>query len=159
MASIRVNWYRDPSKDILSNSTLYTDTPSPVVGTILYNNLGEDSGAKVSKVNQDGSFEVESNVTITLSASETRKASSGTINGIAFSFGTDRVVNPSSIVVKKGELCTVSLVNGFGSDIYLDGELLASTGPGDEMLTASFTPTADCTLEFIVYVGGGGGQQ
>ena len=77
MPPLRVNWYRDPSKDIVSNSTVYTDTPSPVVGTILYNNLGEDSGVKVSKVNQDGSFEVESNVTITLSASETRKASSG----------------------------------------------------------------------------------
>ena len=159
MASIQVNWYRDPSKDIVSKSTLYIDTPSPVVGTILYNNLGDDSGVKVSKVNQDGSFEVESNVTITLSASETRKASSGTVNDTAFTFGTDGVVNPSSIVVKKGELCTVSLVNGFGSDIYLDGELLADTGPGDEMLTASFTPTTDCTLEFIVYVGSSGGQQ
>ena len=62
MASIRVNWYRDPSKDIVSNSTLYTDTPSPVVGTILYNNLGEDSGVKVSTVNSNGSFEVESPV-------------------------------------------------------------------------------------------------
>lgn len=159
MARIYVNWYRDTSKDIVSKSTVYTDTTSPVAGTILYNNLGEDSGMKISVVNQDGSFEVESNVTITLSASETRRPSSGTINGIEFEFGTDRVVEPSQIVVKKGELCTVSLVNGFGSDIYLDGELLASTGPGDEMLTASFTPTADCTLEFIVYVGGGGGQQ
>lgn len=159
MASISVNWYRDTSKDIVSKSTVYTDTTSPVVGSILYNNLGENSGMKVDTVNSDGSFEVESNVTITLTASETRQASSGTINGIAFAFGTGGVVEPSQVVVPKNKECTVSLVNGFGSEIYLNGELLANVDPGVETLTTRFTPTADCTLEFIVYVGGGGGGQ
>lgn len=55
-------WYRDTSKDIVSKSTLYTDSTTLVEGAILYNNLGEDSGIKVGTVNSDGSFEVESEV-------------------------------------------------------------------------------------------------
>lgn len=158
MATMYVNWYRDTSKDILVKSTVYTDTTSPVVGTVLYNNLGEDSGAKVSKVNQDGSFEGESNITITLSAYETRKPSSGTINDIAFAFGSDKVVEPSQVVVPKDKECTVSLVNSYMAEIYLDGELLAEADYTVDTLTTSFTPTKDCTLEFIVYAAASGGQ-
>ena len=159
VAEPEVRYDRASDKDIILTSTLYADSTTPVEGATLYNNLGEDSGIKVGTVNQDGSFEVESNVTITLSASETRQASSGTVNDIEFTFGTDGVVEPGQIVVKKGELCNVSLVNGFGSDIYLDGELLATIDYQPDVLTASFTPTDDCTLQFIVYVGSSGGQQ
>ena len=49
--AITVNWYRDTSKDIVNKSTVYTDTTSPVVDSILYNNLGENSGMKVGTVN------------------------------------------------------------------------------------------------------------
>jgi hypothetical protein len=151
---------RNPAYDIIiyepeESPILYTANNSIRTGDILYNEVGYDTGLKIGTVNSDGGFKLDT-VTITLNAPETRRASSGIIDGIAFAFGTDGVVKPSQIVVPKNKECTVLLVNGFGSDIYLDGELLANTGPTVETLTTSFTPTKDCTLEFIVYSGGGG---
>lgn len=139
---------RDLNFDIIiyepeESPVLYTMNNSIQAGDILYNEAGYDTGLKVGTIISEDSFEIESTVTITLSASETRKASSGTINDIAFTFGSDGVVEPSQIIVKKGELCTVSVANSTAK-IYLDGELLASNG------TTSFTPTKDCTLEFVV---------
>lgn len=153
-----VRYDRASNKDIILTSTLYTDSTTLVEGATLYNNLGEDSEMKVSKVNQDGSFEGESNITITLSAYETRKPSSGTINDIAFAFGSDKVVEPSQVVVPKDKECIVSLVNSYMAEIYLDGELLAEADYTVDTLTTSFTPTKDCTLEFIVYAAASGGQ-
>ena len=151
MASIRVNWYRDPSKDIVSKSTLYTDTPSPVVGTILYNNLGEDSGMKVSTVNQDGSFEVESSVemvTVMLTKNNKAVSATATINDIDCVLESYDVV-PSSVSVEKGKLCTVSLTfSCFGARIYLDDVQIGGSSDNRQPLVVTFTPTTDCIILF-----------
>lgn len=60
--AITVNWYRDPSKDVVGKSTLYTDSTTLVEGATLYNNLGEDSGIKIGTVTSEGSFTVKSEV-------------------------------------------------------------------------------------------------
>ena len=133
--------------------TIWVNDTTLTPGMVIYDNTGTYTDYRIQDVYAEG-FKLDT-ITITLSASETRRASSGIINGIAFAFGMNGVVEPSQIVVPKNKECTISLVNGFGSDIYLDGELLANIEPGVETLTTSFTPTKDCALEFIVYSGGG----
>ena len=129
MASIRVNWYRDTSKDILSNSTLYTDTPSPVVGSILYNNLGEDSGAKVSKVNSDGSFTTESEVeTYTLTINCTTGLDIYANNFVvtevetgAILYTADHLAPPATVTIDFPKTSTIKITNLMSGAVYSSG--------------------------------------
>lgn len=46
-------WYRDTNKDIVSKSTVYTDSTTLTTGMTLYDNTGTDTGLKVGTVSGD----------------------------------------------------------------------------------------------------------
>lgn len=154
MASISVNWYRDTSKDILAKSTVYTATTSPVVGSVLYNNLGEDSGIKVGSVNADGSFEAESTVTITFvpytGAGAWSGSYEGTVNNTSFVSAENGYdgCTPDTFIVAKGQPCTIraeKTSKGYG--MALKNSAGNQVAYGDLAFEYTFTPTEDCTFE------------
>lgn len=155
MPSIRVNWYRDTSKDIVGKSTVYTATTSPVVGSVLYNNLGEDSGIKVGSVNADGSFEAESTVTITLvpytGAGAWSGSYKGTVNNISFVSATNGYdgCTPNTFVVMKGQPCTITAekTSGKGDGMVLRDSAGNQVAYDYTAFEYTFTPTKDCTFE------------
>lgn len=147
-------WYRDTSKDIIGKSTVYTDTTTLTTGMTLYDNTGTDTGLKVGTVSGD-SFEVESNVTITITlvvqSMSTNGAGSGTVNSVSFT-SDGGTITPNTIEVNAGESCTITALNAKDSDpntsafyayIYLNGTQVASHGG---TATYTFTPTKDCTI-------------
>lgn len=148
-----VNWYRDTSKDIVSKSTVYTDTTTLTTGMTLYDNTGTDTGLKVGTVSGD-SFDIKRTITITLvvqSMSTPSGAGSGTVNSVSFT-SDGGTITPNTIEVNAGESCTITALNAKGSNpntsayytyIYLNGTQVASHGG---TATYTFTPTKDCTI-------------
>lgn len=148
-----VNWYRDTSKDVVTKSTVYTDTTSPVVGSVLYNNLGEDSGMKVGSVKADGSFEIESTVTITLvpytGAGAWSGSYEGTVNNISFVSATNGYdgCTPNTFIVAKGQPCTITAEKTSGGyGMALKDSAGNQVAYGDLAFEYTFTPTEDCTF-------------
>lgn len=152
MAGISVNWYRDTSKDIVSKSTVYTDTTTLTTGMTLYDNTGTDTGLKVGTVSGD-SFDIKRTITITLvvQSMSTSGAGSGTVNSVLFT-SDGGTITPNTIEVNAGESCTITALNakdsdpntsGFYAYIYLNGTQVASHGG---TATYTFTPTKDCTI-------------
>jgi hypothetical protein len=149
-----VNWYRDPNKDVVSKSTLYTDSTTLVEGATLYNNLGEDSGMKVGTVNSDGSFEIESNVTITLipytGAGAWSGSYKGTVNNTSFVSAENGYdgCTPDTFIVAKGQPCIIraeKTSKGYG--MALKDSAGNQVAYGDLAFEYTFTPTEDCTFE------------
>ena len=111
-----VNWYRDTSKDIVSTSTVYTDTTTLTTGMTLYDNTGTDTGLKVGAISGD-SFEVESNVTITFvpynGAGAWSGSYEGTVNDISFVSAPNEYngCTPNTFIVAKGQPCTIKAKN------------------------------------------------
>lgn len=145
-------WYRDTSKDIVSKSTVYTDTTTLTTGMTLYDNTGTDTGLKVGTVSGD-SFDIKSTITITLvvQSMSTSGAGSGTVNSVLFT-SDGGTITPNTIEVNAGESCTITALNAKDSDpntsafyayIYLNGTQVASHGG---TATYTFTPTKDCTI-------------
>ena len=62
MSNWQMNFNRNPSKDISSSSTLYTDSTTLTTGMKLYDNTGTDTGLTIGTVNQDGSFDIGSSM-------------------------------------------------------------------------------------------------
>lgn len=147
-------WYRDTSNDRSVKSILYTDSTTLVEGATLYNNLGEDSGMKIGTVNPDGSFEVESNVTITFvpytGAGAWSGSYEGTVNDISFVSAENGYdgCTPNTFLVAKGQPCTIKAEKtnkGYG--MALKDSAGNQVAYGDLDFEYTFTPIEDCTFE------------
>lgn len=112
-------WYRDTSKDIVSKSTLYTDSTTLVEGATLYNNLGEDSGIKIGTVNPDGSFTTESEVeTYTLTINCTTSVNQSPTNFVVTEIETGTVLYtasnlsyPATVTIDFPKTSTIKITN------------------------------------------------
>lgn len=148
---------RDISKDtILDKSiTLYTASTTITTGMTLYDNTGTDTGKTIGTINQDGSFDIQNTITITLivqnMAGAMYGAGSGTVNSVSFT-SDGSSITPNTIEVNAGESCTITALNGKNSNpntssyeafIHLNGTQVTShCGTA----TYTFTPTEDCTI-------------
>lgn len=125
-----VNWYRDTSKDVVTKSTLYTDSTTLTVGATLYNNLGEDSGMKIGTVNSEGSFIVESEVnTYTLTINCTTglgiyandfvvtEVETGTIL-----YTADDLAPPATITIDFPKTSTIKISNLMRGTVIMSGQ-------------------------------------
>ena len=147
-------WYRDTSKDIVSKSTVYTDTTTLTTGMTLYDNTGTDTGLKVGAISGD-SFEVESNVTITFvpynGAGAWSGSYEGTVNDISFVSAPNGYngCTPNTFLVAKSQPCTIKAKKTGNKG---DGMILADSAGnqvayGSTTFEYTFTPTEDCTFE------------
>ena len=149
-----VNWYRDTSKDIVSTSTVYTDTTTLTTGMTLYDNTGTDTGLKVGAISGD-SFEVESNVTITFvpynGAGAWSGSYEGTVNDISFVSAPNEYngCTPNTFIVAKGQPCTIKAKNttSKGTGMILADSAGNQVAYGSTTFEYTFTPTEDCTFE------------
>lgn len=112
-------WYRDTSKDIVSKSTLYTDSTTLVEGATLYNNLGEDSGIKVGTINPDGSFTTESEVetytlTINCTSSQNLNATDFVVTEVETGtvlYTASDLATPATVAVNFLKTSTIKITN------------------------------------------------
>lgn len=80
------SWSRDSGNDIIQDEIVYyTRSATPTVGMHLYDVNNEDTGLAITVVNQDGSFDIYSSVSLTFTFSSTSHVTSLVIDGTTYS--------------------------------------------------------------------------